>query len=173
MTVCATATPVTFDGVRLAGYREHPRMSQETNAFDAEVHIAGNRAGILRNSGRGGESTFTPDNAAAMKAFEQAQHDFPGIHLPEYRLTLALIDCLAEIGSLATSLHSPTRLTALTDTPAEQIILNAALMTVHELPRQDGTDADLAEMLRQLPQAQTLTYTQRDHGGYWLHTITR
>lgn len=173
MTVCATSIPVTFDGVRLVGYREHPRMSQETNAFDAEVHIAGHRAGVLRNSGRGGESTFTPDNAAAMKALEQVQQDFPGIPLPEYGLTLGLIDCLAEIGSLATSLHSRTNLAALADTPAEQIILNAALLTVHELPRQDGTTADLAEMLRQLPQAQTLTYTERDHGGYWLHTITR
>lgn len=165
--------PVTFGGVRLVGYREHPRMSQETNAFDAEVHIAGHRAGTLTNSGRGGASMFTPDNAEAMKAYEQAQRDFPGIHLPEYGLTLGLTDCLTEIGSLATSLHSRTNLSVLTDTLPEQIIVNAALLTVHDLPRRDGTDADLAEMLRQLPQARTLTYSHRDNGGYWLHTITR
>lgn len=168
-----TSTPVTFAGAYLVGYTEHPRMSQETTAFDAEVHIDGQQVGTLSNAGHGGESLFTPSSTEGHRAFTAAEQAFPGT--PDVLgQTMPLIDALAESAALAKDLGGRSTSFVPNMTVSDMLTSDEGIPAYSITLRKGESAHDVAhEIMGQAPEVQTLTYPVRAQGGYWLHTVTR
>lgn len=50
----STTTPIVATSVEVKSYRPAPQLSEETEAFTANLYVNGKRAGDVRNDGRGG-----------------------------------------------------------------------------------------------------------------------
>lgn len=166
-----TRTPVTFAGARLVGYSEHPRMSEETTAFDAEVHIGGKMVGTVSNNGRGGAHMFRGASAEGAETFRAASESFPGIRDSSGGYTNDLLDTLALTASLAKDLSGRTVAFA-PDVTAEEAVSTPEFPT-YSLPSRlaDDLDATLPFLMNETG-ATSLLYPARGK-GYWLHTATR
>lgn len=170
-----TTAPVKIAGCHLAGYTEHPRMSEETTAFDAEVHLDGQQVGVLSNTGRGGESTFTATSAEGHRAFAAAEGTFMGVPDTTYGVTLDLVDVLAEVAATAKGLGGRT-VTLVPDMDVTDVITAAstAVRAYEVTPRSGEGPHDIARvMMRQMPEVATLLYPAREKKGHWLHVATR
>lgn len=50
--------------IELRNFKHYPKLSEETNAFTADIYIDGKHAGFVKNEGRGGDSfPQVPDKA--------------------------------------------------------------------------------------------------------------
>lgn len=170
----ATA-PVKIAGCHLVGYTEHPRMSEETTAFDAEVHLDGQQVGVLSNTGRGGESTFTATSAEGHRAFTAAEGTYMGVPDTTYGVTLDLVDVLTEVAATAKGLGGRS-ISLVPDMEIADVILAAStgVRAYKVTPRPGEEPYDIArDVMRQIPEVQTLMYPVREKKGHWLHVATR
>lgn len=166
-----TTAPATFAGAHLVGYTEHPRKSRETTDFDAEVHINGQRVGILSNDGHGGANDFLPDSAEGNAAFQEARKSFGGITDTEHGYVNDLSDTLAEAGALAKQLGGRTVTFVPDATPDE--VLSAPTFPGYAVPARlaDDLDAVLSMLVREMD-AKTLLYPVKEKKGHWLYVAS-
>lgn len=168
------ATPATFAGYRLVGYTEHPRMTQETISFDAEVHYRDTRVGTLSNDGQGGEHRFTPDDATTHSATVSANKAFPGIRNTTYGFTYDLFESLALAGDIAKTLWGTRYISLVPDMSVESVLGDGEELSVFRAPRTAGTPHALAQgLLEDQPDISSVVYPMRENGGVWLYEITR
>lgn len=168
------ATPATFAGYRLVGYTEHPRMTQETIAFDAEVHYQGTRVGTLSNDGQGGAHRFTPDSAEDNRATSAADKAFPGVRDTTHGFTYDLFESLALTGDIAKTLWGTRYISLVPDMSIEAVLGDGEELSVFRAPRSVGTPHALAQgLLDDMPEIGSVVYPVRENGGVWLHEITR
>lgn len=168
------ATPATFAGYRLVGYTEHPRMSQETIAFDAEVHYQGTRVGTLSNDGQGGAHRFAADSREDHLATTSANKVFPGIRNTSYGFTYDLFESLALAGDIAKTLLGARYVSLVPDMSVEAVLGGGEELSVFRAPRSVGTPHALAQgLLEEQPEISSVVYPMRENGGVWLYEITR
>lgn len=168
------ATPATFAGYRLVGYTEHPRMTQETIAFDAEVHHQGTRVGTLSNDGRGGAHRFTADSIEDNLAADAANKSFPGIRNTTYEFTYDLFESLALAGDIAKTLLGARYVSLVPDMSIEAVLGDGEELTVFRAPRNVGTPHTLAQgLLDDQADIRSVVYPMRENGGVWLYQATR
>lgn len=171
-TITSKSAHATIAGAHLVGYTEHPRMSEETTAFDAEVHLNGIRVGTLSNDGRGGESLFRADSREANDAYRKATESYAGITHPEYGFTSGLSDTLADLAALAKQLHT-RGVSFIPDTTPEDALRESGL-AVYKMPASVAKDLDGAlALLMSETDATTLLYPVKEKKGHWLHIATR
>lgn len=166
-----TRTPVTFAGARLVGYTEHPSMSEETEAFSADVYVHDVKVGVLRNSGRGGEDIFTPASPSGMAAFRTAEKSFPGIADEETGWVYDLPTALAEFAGMAKRL-SGKKISFVPDVTPEET-LRTGRFKRYALPVRLAKDLERTlPFIMNTEGVDTLLYPVRDR-GYWFHYATR
>lgn len=170
--VPVTSTPVTFAGARLVGYSEHPRMSDETVAFDADVYVHDQKVGVLTNDGRGGAHMFRPSSRAGIGAFRAAEEAFPGIVDAEHGFTNDLMDTLALTASLAKAFGG-RKVVFAPDTKVEDFVANPLGASLFEIPSRFMADLDKTlPFLLDKRDATTLLYPRRGK-GYWFYLARR
>lgn len=54
--------------ITLKSIKHHARMSEETNAFEADLYVDGKKVGVAHNDGHGGESSIRITDRAARDA---------------------------------------------------------------------------------------------------------
>lgn len=168
------ASPATFAGYRLVGYTEHPRMTQETIAFDAEVHYQGTRVGTLSNDGQGGAHRFTPDSAQGNQVAITANKAFPGIQDTAHGFTYDLFESLALAGDIAKTLWGTRYISLVPDMSFEAVLGGGEELSVFRAPRSVGTPHALAQgLLDEQPGISSIVYPMRENGGVWLYEVTR
>lgn len=166
--------PATFAGYRLVGYTEHPRMTQETIAFDAEVHYRDNKVGTLNNDGHGGEHRFAPASGDALRAAREANATFPGIRDDDYGFTYDLFESLALTGDIAKTLWGSRYISLVPNMTPEAVIGSGSELDVFRAPRSAGAPLALAEgLLEHDPGITSVVYPMRERGGVWLYEVAR
>lgn len=167
-------SPVTFDGFQLVGYTEHPRMSAETIAFDADLHQDGTKVGVLSNDGTGGDHTFTPAAEGHRLAVARANQAFEGITGEEHGFTYDLVDSLAHIGDIAKTLMGSKYISLVPNMSPEEVVAAGEELTVFQAPRKTADPHTLAEgLFDQASEVSTVVYPVRERGGVWLYLMER
>lgn len=168
------ATAATFAGYRLVGYTEHPRMTQETIAFDAAVHHHDTVVGTLSNDGQGGDHRFAPTDAEALNAAREADAAFPGIRDADYGFTYDLFESLALAGDIAKTLWGTRYISLVPNLHASAVIGSGSELSVFRAPRNAGSPEALAQgLLEQDSTISSVVYPMRERGGVWLYEVAR
>lgn len=63
--------------LELKGFKFYPRMSEETNCFDANIYVDGKKVGYAKNSGQGGPTDYRIENKALSEKLEAWAKLFP------------------------------------------------------------------------------------------------
>lgn len=167
-------TAVTFADHYLVGYTEHPRLTRDTIAFDAEVHHQDTALGVLSNNGDGGPDRFLPHTDAAAQAVAEATAAFGGIPSADQSFAYDLLDALAVAAATAKTLLGSRYLSMVPDMSPEEIVVSEDELRAFRAPRSAGHPYDLAlGLLEQHPEMSSVLYPARERRGVWLYRVVR